>query len=199
MPDFMDIKNPVIGKNSRSLEAQFSKDLGSLPIPFADLSDGEKCFVISAIVLAANAAYGPLVCSWDDPDNYLAMSEVGHFIMALRKAFQTGDLPARSIRTNPKAGLRVAILTRSVFPDGVFSPFGVMWLTVTNMRTKAKRRVDETRGGSFVARTKAAEGDCDLPGLKTATRLSLFAPTGSALPRPNRGHREVREGSPPGL
>jgi len=90
MADFIDIKNPVIGKNSRSLEVQFSKDSGSLTIPFADLSDGEKCFMISAMVLAANAAYGPLVCFWDEPDNYLAMSEVGHFIMALRKAFQNG-------------------------------------------------------------------------------------------------------------
>jgi predicted ATPase len=90
MPDFKDIKNPVIGKDSRSLEVQFSNDLGNVNIPFADLSDGEKCFMICAMVLAANDAYGPLVCFWDEPDNYLALSEVGHFIMALRKAFQSG-------------------------------------------------------------------------------------------------------------
>jgi ABC-type sugar transport system ATPase subunit len=30
------------------------------------------------------------VCFWDEPDNYLALSEVGHFIMAIRKAFQSG-------------------------------------------------------------------------------------------------------------
>ena len=90
MPDLKDIKNPVIGKDSRSLEIQFSNGLGSLTIPFADLSDGEKCFMICALVLAANAAYGPLVCFWDEPDNYLALSEVGHFITALREAFQSG-------------------------------------------------------------------------------------------------------------
>lgn len=90
MPDLKDIKNPLIGKESRSLEVQFSNDLGSLTVPFADLSDGEKCFMICAIVLAANDAYGPLVCFWDEPDNYLALPEVGHFIMALRKAFQQG-------------------------------------------------------------------------------------------------------------
>ncbi len=90
MPDLNDIKNPVIGKDARSLEVQFSNDLGNVTIPFADLSDGEKCFMICAMVLAANTAYGPLVCFWDEPDNYLAMSEVGHFIMALRKAFQSG-------------------------------------------------------------------------------------------------------------
>lgn len=90
MPDLKEIKNPVIGKDSRSLEVQFSNDLGDLTVPFADLSDGEKCFMICAMVLAANAAYGPLVCFWDEPDNYLALSEVGHFIIALRKAFQSG-------------------------------------------------------------------------------------------------------------
>jgi len=90
MPDFNDIKNPVIGKDSRSLEVQFSNSLGNANIPFEDLSDGEKCFMICATVLAANAAYGPLICFWDEPDNYLALSEVGHFITALRKAFQSG-------------------------------------------------------------------------------------------------------------
>jgi energy-coupling factor transporter ATP-binding protein EcfA2 len=90
MPDFKDIKNPVVGKDARSLQAQFSNNLGNLPVAFADLSDGEKCFMICAMVVAANDAYGPLVCFWDEPDNYLAMSEVGHFIMALRKAFQSG-------------------------------------------------------------------------------------------------------------
>lgn len=90
MPDFKDIKNPVVGKDARNLEVQFSNDLGNVTIPFADLSDGEKCFMICATVLAANDAYGPLVCFWDEPDNYLALSEVGHFVMALRKAFQLG-------------------------------------------------------------------------------------------------------------
>ena len=74
MPDIKDIKNPLIGKDARSLEVQFSNNLGNLTVPFKDLSDGEKCFMICAMVLAANNAYGPLVCFWDEPDNYLAMS-----------------------------------------------------------------------------------------------------------------------------
>jgi hypothetical protein len=96
MPDLKDIKNPVIGKDSRSLVVQFSADRGSprtvesLSVPFEDLSDGEKCFMICALVVAANDAYGPLVCFWDEPDNYLALAEVGHFVLALRKAFQPG-------------------------------------------------------------------------------------------------------------
>jgi predicted ATPase len=90
MPDLKDIKNPLFGKDSRSLEVQFSNGQGSAIFPFEDLSDGEKCFMICALVLAANKAYGPAFCFWDEPDNYLALSEVGHFVMALRKAFQVG-------------------------------------------------------------------------------------------------------------
>ncbi len=90
MPDFKDIKNPPVGKDSRSLEVQFTNDKGSIRLPFEDLSDGEKCFMICAVVLAANEAYGPVLCFWDEPDNYLAPDEVGHFVLALRSSFKTG-------------------------------------------------------------------------------------------------------------
>ena len=46
--------------------------------------------MICALVLAANAASGPVFCFWDEPDNFLALSEVSHFVLALRKAFQSG-------------------------------------------------------------------------------------------------------------
>ncbi len=90
MPDLKDIRNPIVGKDSRSLEVHFSRDQASLKLDFADLSDGEKCFMISAVVLAANEAYGPLLCFWDEPDNHLDLSEVSHFVLGLRKAFQSG-------------------------------------------------------------------------------------------------------------
>lgn len=98
MPDFLDIQKPSDGKSAGRLVVQFSGMIlaSSPPTPerlrvlFDDLSDGEKCFMISALVLAANEAYGPLFCFWDEPDNYLALDEVGHFVLALRKAFQSG-------------------------------------------------------------------------------------------------------------
>jgi len=90
MPDLKDIKNPVAGKDSRSLMVQFSNDQRTVTLPFEDLSDGEKCFMVCALVLASNAAYGPLLCFWDEPDNFLALSEIGHFVLTLRKAFQSG-------------------------------------------------------------------------------------------------------------
>jgi predicted ATPase len=105
MPDLKDIQNPVTGKDSQSLVIRFSNEQGSMIIPFEDLSDGEKCFMICAVVLAANDAYGPLLCFWDEPDSYLAIDEVGHFVLALRKAFQSGG---QFIATshNPEAILR---------------------------------------------------------------------------------------------
>ncbi len=90
MPDVRDIKNPVVGPHFRRLEVQFSTELGRLTLLLADLSDGEKCFLICGLVLAANEAYGPLICFWDEPDNYLAINEVGDFLMELRRAFQFG-------------------------------------------------------------------------------------------------------------
>jgi ABC-type cobalamin/Fe3+-siderophores transport system ATPase subunit len=90
MPDLKDIKNPMVGREARSLVVQFSTDQGSLTLPFKELAEGEKCFMICALVLAADQAYGPLVCFWDEPDNHLALSEVGHFVLALRTAFKSG-------------------------------------------------------------------------------------------------------------
>lgn len=91
MPDFKDIKNPVVGTDYRSLTIQFANDQGSVSLPFEDLSDGEKCFMICALVLAAKHASGSAFCFWDEPDNFLALSEVGDFALALRKAFQSGS------------------------------------------------------------------------------------------------------------
>lgn len=69
---------------------RFANEKGNALIPFGDLSDGEKCFMICAMVLVANEVYGPLLCFWDEPDSHLALSEVGQFVIALRKAFQSG-------------------------------------------------------------------------------------------------------------
>jgi predicted ATPase len=102
MPDLQDVKNAITGNESRSLTVQFSNQLGRVTIPFDDLSDGEKCFFIFALVIAANDAYGPLLCFWDEPDNYLSPSEVGASVIALRRAFKlNGQLIVTS--HNPEA------------------------------------------------------------------------------------------------
>ncbi len=102
MPDLEQIKNPPTAKNAKRLEVEFSNEQGSLILPFDELSDGEKCFFVAALVLAQNEVRGPAFCFWDEPDNYLALSEVGHLVMALRRSFrETGQFIATS--HNPEA------------------------------------------------------------------------------------------------
>lgn len=90
MPDIQDVQNRPTGGEGKSLLVRFSTELGRAEFPFSALSDGEKCYMICALVLAAHSAYGPFFCFWDEPDNHLALSEVGHFILTLRKAFKGG-------------------------------------------------------------------------------------------------------------
>lgn len=87
MPDFKDIQTPLIGKDFKNMIVGFEEKQAKLSVPFQDLSDGEKCFFICAVVLAANKSYGPLFCFWDEPDNYLSLSEVGLFVNKLRRMF----------------------------------------------------------------------------------------------------------------
>ncbi|NJL66578.1 MAG: AAA family ATPase [Microcoleus sp. SM1_3_4] len=97
MPDFQDFLNEQIGKDSKSMIVRFEANNASLSVDFKDLSDGEKCFFLCAVVLAANKYYGPLFCFWDEPDNYLSLSEVGHFITSLRRSFKdSGQILATS-------------------------------------------------------------------------------------------------------
>jgi predicted ATPase len=88
MPDIKDFLNEQIGRNAKSMIVRFEANNTTLSIDFEDLSDGEKCFFLCAVVLAANKYYGPLFCFWDEPDNYLSLSEVGHFVMSLRRSFK---------------------------------------------------------------------------------------------------------------
>jgi predicted ATPase len=102
MPDFREITNREHGKETKSLVFHFLKGQRSAELALEDLSDGERCFVIFALAIAANSAFGPILCYWDEPDNFLAPDEVGQSIMALRKAFRdSGQLIITS--HNPEA------------------------------------------------------------------------------------------------
>ncbi|MBK1989073.1 AAA family ATPase [Sphaerospermopsis aphanizomenoides BCCUSP55] len=102
MPDITDVQNELIGKDFKTLIVRFEENNANLSVNFQDLSDGEKCFFLCAVVLAANKFYGPLFCFWDEPDNYLSISEVGHFVTSLRRAFKnSGQILVTS--HNPEA------------------------------------------------------------------------------------------------
>jgi len=90
LPDMMDFINTPSGPNSKNMLVRFERKDAILTVDFNDLSDGEKCFFLCAVILAANKVYGPLFCFWDEPDNYLSLSEVGNFIVTLRNSFRAG-------------------------------------------------------------------------------------------------------------
>lgn len=90
MPDIGEFKNIPSGKDNKSLAVRFESRNVQFEQSFDDLSDGEKCTFLCAVVLASNRAYGPVFTFWDEPDNYLSLSEVGHFIMGLRRGFDVG-------------------------------------------------------------------------------------------------------------
>lgn len=92
LPDLKYIENRPVGPDAKILYCHFAAADGKpTPIPFAMLSSGEKCYFLGALTLAALEAYGPLVCYWDEIDNHLTMSEVGHFVMSLRRGAQKGS------------------------------------------------------------------------------------------------------------
>ena len=90
MPDTLDFRFERIGREAKSLVVRFRSGGGQQEQDFAVLSDGEKCFFLCAVVLAANRFNGPAFAFWDEPDNYLSLDEVSHFIMALRRSFHQG-------------------------------------------------------------------------------------------------------------
>ena len=88
IPDFDSLQNELVAKDARNITVQFTNEQGNFSIDFEKLSDGEKCFFLCGVVLAMNKSNDSLFCFWDEPDNYLTISEVQHFITELRRSFK---------------------------------------------------------------------------------------------------------------
>lgn len=92
MPDFSSIENVERGERGLHLLARFasSSSTDSFTTEFGALSDGEKCYFLAAYIVAYNQHRAPAFCMWDEPDNHLALPEVGRFIIGLRKTARFG-------------------------------------------------------------------------------------------------------------
>jgi hypothetical protein len=92
IPDFSSIENVDRGESGSQLLVKFEQQNPprGLSVEFKALSDGEKCFFLSAYIIASNSVGSPLVCVWDEPDIHLSLSEVGQFITGLRKMTNRG-------------------------------------------------------------------------------------------------------------
>jgi predicted ATPase len=86
-PDLESFENVPRGEKGKQLLVKFEHKESSqtLSIDFKQLSDGEKCFFLSALIHASNQVSGPIFCMWDEPDSHLSLPEIGHFITQLRK------------------------------------------------------------------------------------------------------------------
>lgn len=91
-------------KESRLLSLIFgSEDGGATKLDFSRLSDGEKCMFVCAALIAQVEILGCPLCFWDEPDNYMAISEVRAFVSGLRKAFRKHQSQLMLTSHNPQA------------------------------------------------------------------------------------------------
>lgn len=92
IPDFSSIENHPRGESGSQLIVKFelTNPQRSFSPDFKQLSDGEKCLFLSAYIIASNTARAPIFCMWDEPDNHLSLSEVGQFVIELRKMSNRG-------------------------------------------------------------------------------------------------------------
>lgn len=90
MPDMKEFMNELIAADARMLRVCFTNNGCTFKPRFDQLSDGEKCMFLCAVVLATQKVHGNLFVFWDEPDNYLALPEIEHFIHTLRKSFNNG-------------------------------------------------------------------------------------------------------------
>ena len=103
-------------KEKRVLSLIFGNENGgTATLDFANLSDGEKCMFICAAVTAQVEVLGCPLCLWDEPDNFMAISEVRSFVSGLRKSFRTGKGQLLVTSHNPEAIESVAPETVRVF------------------------------------------------------------------------------------
>lgn len=103
MPDLASFRFVRLGRDARALMAQFKHAQNSYELAFSALSDGEKCFFLSAVLLAANQLTGPVFAFWDEPDNYLAPHEVNQFVVGLKRSFLRSQGQLITTSHNPEA------------------------------------------------------------------------------------------------
>ncbi|MDP3517073.1 MAG: AAA family ATPase [Pseudohongiella sp.] len=96
MPDFANFKFESTGKDEKELIFKFRDEgFNSLELNFSQLSDGEKIYFLTAAVLSAITNEESVLCLWDEPDNFVSLPELSHFIIACRKAFENNTVQSQ--------------------------------------------------------------------------------------------------------
>lgn len=88
VPDFKMLGVVADSYGQKRLYAYFHNNKDEeIRFQFGILSDGEKCMLLAVCVLMAKICDKECFCFWDEPDNYLAISEVENFITIMRGSF----------------------------------------------------------------------------------------------------------------
>lgn len=91
------------GSDDKKLFFYFKEKSNTQRLELHQLSDGEKIFFLAATVIAVQKNNPNLLCLWDEPDNFISLIELDHFIIACRKAFEASDSQAQLIMTSHNA------------------------------------------------------------------------------------------------
>jgi len=91
MPDLKVFKFENLGRDDRRLIFEFKNKKKSKTLDFSQLSDGEKIVCLGATILAGQQNNANMLCLWDEPDNFISLTEVKHFTMEFRRAFENSS------------------------------------------------------------------------------------------------------------
>lgn len=104
MPDLIQFRFEQVGKEERELIVEFEERNERFLINFNFLSDGEKIFFLAAVLLAVVSQEIDILCFWDEPDAFISLPELNHFITTCRKTFENSKLGSQLIVTSHKQG-----------------------------------------------------------------------------------------------
>jgi len=103
MPDFALFRLDATGRDERELIFSFKAEK-NIELSIASLSDGEKTYVLTAMLLTVIGSGQPFLCFWDEVDQYISLPELSYFITACRREFEGSEVRAQLILTshNPR-------------------------------------------------------------------------------------------------
>jgi predicted ATPase len=100
MPDFEVFKFETVGREKELWFTFSGEDNSRLRLNFIQLSDGEKIFFLAGILLSALQGDLPVVCLWDEPDHFISLPELGHFVTTCRRGFENDENNSQLIITS---------------------------------------------------------------------------------------------------
>ena len=116
LTDLSIFKFNVTGADEKELVFKFEDDNdSSIELNFSQLSDGEKIFTLAASLIARMSSGKPILCLWDEPDNYISLIELSHFILACRKAAEVSQNSVQIIMASHNARVINEFSTHNTF------------------------------------------------------------------------------------